>query len=99
MTLRSLQAYYETGVSLSTVRITLNERPPITFDDPVDNTRWDPTKTVTKALNSLESGLVYLLDALIYTIVWAVPVLGALWVGKMAWEKARKGGGGTGSLL
>ncbi|GMI45706.1 hypothetical protein TrCOL_g12969 [Triparma columacea] len=90
------KAFYENGISLSTVRITLNERPPVTFDDPVDDTRWDPTKTVTKALNSLETGLVHLSDALIYTIIWAIPVLGAFWVGKMAWEKTMKRGGTTG---
>jgi hypothetical protein len=90
------KAFYENGVSLSTVRITLNERPPVTFDDPVDDTRWDPTKTVTKALNSLETGLVHLSDALIYTIIWAIPVLGAFWVGKMAWEKTTKRGGTIG---
>lgn len=89
------KAFYEKGVAFSTVRLTLNERAPVTKDeDPIDDVGWDPMRTVSKALKKLESGIVILIDALIYTFVWAVPVLGAIWVFKIVWSKGRKTGGG-----
>jgi len=91
------KAYYEKGVALSTVRITLNERPPITFDDPVDDPKtWNPKETFTKALKSVEGGAVAVIDALIFTAVWGVPTLMASVVLSWIYKKARsKTGGGS----
>lgn len=67
--------YLENSVALATIELSLT---PDVLAQPVVLPGWHPSETVKGAFKALVSTYQFLLDALIWIVIYAVPVLGAI---------------------
>jgi hypothetical protein len=81
--------YLSSSASMSTLRVSLEELPPLFADEPALETHWSLSASLSRALASLSSASALAADAAVFSVVWSPPVLIACLLLSYLYKKLR----------